>query len=83
MVKNLPANAGDIKEVSSIPRSPGEGHGNPLQYFFLDNSMDRGVWWTPVHGIAMSDMTEATACMHEGIKYSRDAVWCKSHSVAF
>ena len=83
MVKNLPANAGDIKEMGSIPRSPGEGHGNLLQYFCLDNSMGRGVWWTPVHGIAKSDMTEATACMYEEIKYSRDAVWSKSHSVTF
>ena len=83
MVKNLPANAGDIKEVGSIPRSPGEGQGNPLKYFCLENSMDRGVWWTPAHGTAESDTTEAAACMHKEIKYSRDAVWSKSHSVTF
>ena len=47
VVKNLPANAGDIKDVSSIPvsgRSPGEGSGNPLQYSCLENPMDRGAW---------------------------------------
>ena len=45
VVKNPSANAGDIKHVDSIPglgRSPGKGHGNPLQYSCLDNSMDRG-----------------------------------------
>ena len=46
--KNPPANAGDAKDMSSIPglgRSPGEGNGNPLQYSFLENPMDRGAWW--------------------------------------
>ena len=53
MVKNLPANAGDIRDVGSIPglgRSSGRGHGNPLQYSCLENPMDRGAWqaklWT-------------------------------------
>ena len=52
MVKNLPANAGDIRDVGSIPgsgRSPGEGHGNPLQYSCLENPMDRGAWQAMVH----------------------------------
>ena len=47
MVKNPPANAGDTREVGSIPgsgRSPGIGNGNPLQYSCLENSMDRGAW---------------------------------------
>ena len=46
-VKNLPANAGDPRVVGSIPgpgRSPGGGNGNPLQYFCLENSVDRGAW---------------------------------------
>ena len=46
VVKNMPANTGDTRDVGSIPgsgRSPGEGHGNPLQYSCLENSMDRGV----------------------------------------
>ena len=55
VVKNLPANAGDIRDVDSIPgsgRSPGGGHGNPLQYCCLKNSMDREAWWATVHGDA-------------------------------
>ena len=47
VVKNLPANAGDIRDAGSIHgmgRSPGEGNGNPLQYSCLENSMDRGAW---------------------------------------
>ena len=58
MVKNLPANAGDIRGMGSIPgleRSPGGGQGNPLQYFCLEeNPMDRGAWWTAVHRVAKS-----------------------------
>ena len=50
-------NAGDIREAGSIPglgRSPGEGHGNPLQYSGLENSMDRGAWRATVHRVAKS-----------------------------
>ena len=57
MVKNLPANAGDIRDTCSIPelgRSPGEGNGNPIQYSCLENPMDRGSWWASVHGVAKS-----------------------------
>ena len=57
MVKNPPPNAGDVREVGSIPglgRSPGEGNGNPLQYSCLENPMDRGVWWATVHGVVKS-----------------------------
>ena len=49
VVKNLPANAIDVRDVCSIPgsgRSPRGGHGNPLQYSCLENLMDRGAWWT-------------------------------------
>ena len=54
VVKNLPASAGDIRDTSSTPgsgRSPGGGHGNPLQYSCLENPMDRGAWWATVHGV--------------------------------
>ena len=55
MVKNLPANAGEAEDSSSIPqlgRSPREGNGNPLQYSCLGNPMDRGAWRATVHGVA-------------------------------
>ena len=57
MVKNLPDNAGDVRDTGSIPglgRSPGGEHGNPLQYSCLENLMDRGAWWAMVHGVAKS-----------------------------
>ena len=63
MVRNQPANAGDIRDTDLIPglgRSPGEGHGNPLQYSCLENPMDRGAWWATVHTVAESDKTKAT-----------------------
>ena len=52
MVKNPLANAGDVRDTGSIlgsGRSPGGGHGNPLQYSCLENYMDREVWWATVH----------------------------------
>ena len=55
--KNLPANAGDAKDSSSIPgsgRFPGEGNGIPLQYSCLENPMDRGAWRAAVHGFEKS-----------------------------
>ena len=57
VVKSLPANAGDIRDASSIPvsgRSPGGGHSNLLQYSCLENPMDRGAWWATVHGVTKS-----------------------------
>ena len=57
VVKNLPAHEGDARDVGLIPglgRSPGGGHGNPLQYFCLENPVDRGAWWAMVHRIAKS-----------------------------
>ena len=59
MVNNPPANAGDIGSIPGTGRSPGEGNGNPLQCFYLENSMDRGAWRASVHGvIKASDITE-------------------------
>jgi len=58
MVKNPPANAGDMGSISGLGRSPGEGNGKLLQYSCLGNPMDRGAWWATVHGVAKeSDMT--------------------------
>ena len=61
VVKNPPANAGDTRDVSSITgqrRYPGIVNGNPLQYSSLENSMDRGAWRAPVHGVAKSHTIE-------------------------
>ena len=54
MVKNLLANAGDLGLIPGSGRSPGEGNGNPLQYSYQDNPMDRGVWQATVHGVTKS-----------------------------
>ena len=57
VVKNLPANAGDVRDTGLIPesgRSPGGGHGNPLQYSCLENPMDRGAWQAIVHRVPKS-----------------------------
>ena len=58
VVKNLPANAGDLRDADSTPelgRAPGGGHVNqPLLYSCLENPVDRGAWWAAVHGVAQS-----------------------------
>ena len=57
VVKNLPANAGGVRDAASIPRlgrSLGEGHGNPPQYSCMENSMDRGALQTAIQGVAKS-----------------------------
>ena len=57
VVKNSPANEGDLRDVGLIPgsgRSPGEGHGKPLQFSCLKNPMDRGTWQTTVHRVTKS-----------------------------
>ena len=45
---------GDSGSIPGLGRSPGGGNGNPLQYFCLENPMDRGAWWATVHGVAKS-----------------------------
>ena len=57
VVKNPLANAGDMRNMGSVPESgrfPGGGNGNPLQNSCLGNPVDRGVWWAAVHGISKS-----------------------------
>ena len=57
VVKNPPANVGEIRDARSIPRlgrPPGEGHGNPLQDSCLENPMDKGAWRATVHGVTQS-----------------------------
>ena len=59
LVKNLPVNAGDIRDTGLLPglgRSPGKGNGNPLQYSCLEESMGRGAWWATVHGVSRTQI---------------------------
>ena len=75
VVKNPPANARDIRGASSIPgsgRSPGEGHGNPLQYACLENPTDRQTWRAMVHRVTKpSDIPDAMMDMQRLQKASR------------
>ena len=71
VVKNLPANAEDIRDANSIPgsgRSPGGGPENPLQYSCLENPMDRAAWWATVHSIAKSQrrLKQLSTHAHKG-----------------
>ena len=66
-VKNLPASAGDLRDVGSIPgseRSPGEGNGNLLQYSCLENPMDTGAWRATVQRVAKSQTWLSTQAVH-------------------
>ena len=58
VVDSPPANAGDMSSIPESGRSPGEGHGNPLQCSFLEDPMDRGAWWATVLGVAKRHTTE-------------------------
>ena len=67
MVKNLPANAGDIRDAGLIPgsgRSPRGGHGSPLQYSCLENPLDRGPWWAMVHRVTKNKTRLKQLSMH-------------------
>ena len=60
MVRNLPASAGDARDVGSVPalgRSPGKGNRTPLQYSCLGNAMDRGAWWATAYGVTKESDT--------------------------
>ena len=68
VVKSPPANAGDIRDTGSIPgleRSPREGHGNPLQYFCLENTMDPGTWQATVQRFTKRQIRLKQLSMHE------------------
>ena len=83
-VKNLPANAGNLRVAGSIPgsgRCPGEEHSNPLQHSYLENPMDRGAWWATVHRVTKSRIqpkwlnthahTPTTLALHVSIIFKR------------
>jgi len=93
VVKNLPANTGDTRDAGLIPesgRTTGVGNGNPLQYSCLGNSMDRGAWWTMVHGSAKS-RTWLSTHKHTHTHAHWIANWCftsliwtnELHSICF
>ena len=65
-------NAGDPGSGPASGRSPGEGHGSPLQYSCLENSMDRGAWWATVPGV-----TKGTT---EGLTHTNNGMWCTNAS---
>ena len=60
VVKNLLVNARDSGLILGLGRSPGGGHGNPLQHSCLENPMEKGAWWAIIHRVAELDTTEAT-----------------------
>ena len=71
VVKKLPANAGERRDKGSVPelgKSPGGGHGSPLQCSYLENPMDRGAWWATVHGVAKSQtwLKQVSRHSHKG-----------------
>ena len=82
-VKNLLANVGDVRDVGSIPgsrRSPGEGHGNPLQFSCLENLMARGAWRATVYGVARSQtrlkcLSIQNTCIYTPEQGRRESWW--------
>ena len=79
VVRNPPANAGGIRDVGLIPvsgRSSGVGNSNPLQYFCLENPMDRGAWWVIVHRVAKSWIW-MNRLMHNGLCHILSHCWPK------
>ena len=75
MVKNLPANAGDVRDPGLIPgsgRSPAERKNNPLQYFCLGNPMDRGAWKATVHRTAKSQIRLSDLAHRSGNERSKN-----------
>ena len=73
VVKNPPSNAGDARDMGSITGSGishGEGNDTPLQYPCLENPINRGAWWTTIHGV----LKEADATMHACIVVTREGL---------
>ena len=86
VVKKLLANAEDIKDTCSIPgsgRSPGGGHGNPLQYPCLENPMDRGAQWATVHSIPQSQTQLKRLSMIRKMIFEKDMIFAKDKNISF
>ena len=86
MAKNPPANAGDVRDMGSIPgsgRSPGEGNSNSLQYSCLGSPMDKGAWQATIHGVVKGlDMTERlTAHRTLGTETALPTPWQKRSNI--
>ena len=67
VANNLSANAGDTRDMGTVPgsgRSSGGGNGSPLQYSCLENPTDRGAWWAIVHGVAKGQTQLKQLSMH-------------------
>ena len=82
MVKNPAANAGDVRDKGSIPglgRSPGGGHGNPLQYSHPENPKDRGAWWTTVREVAKIRLKQLST-LYDFLD-TREVIFCLNHFV--
>ena len=80
VLKNLPADAGNIRDMGPIPglgRSPGGGHGNLLQYSCLENPMDRGAWWATAQRVARTQTQLKRLSMQ--VHTLRDNVATKCH----
>ena len=77
VVKNPPANAGDSGSIPGLGRSPGEGHGNPLQYSYLGNPMDRGAWWATVLGV-----TKSQICLSNETSTNSHSTWTTTRCFA-
>ena len=83
MVKNPPANAGDVGSVPGLGGSPEGGNGNPLQYSCLKNPIDREAWWATVHGVAVKvkvaqscpTLCDPMDCTVHGILQKRILEW--------
>jgi len=85
--KEPACNTGDSGSVLGLGRSPGEGNGNPSQYFCLENFMDRGDWWATVHGVAKSWTGLSEKHFHFFLKFfyptqHRNLTLCKISLVA-
>ena len=72
VVKTPPSNPGDVRDAALIPgsgRSREGGPGDPLQYSCLENSVDRGAWWTTVHSVTQSQTQLKQLSMHTDVSY--------------
>ena len=80
--KQSACNTGNGHSVPGSARSPGGGHGNPLQYSCLENPMDRGAWWATVHGVAKSQ-TQLTLLgeMEGALKWTQGRAWGAAHGL--